>query len=95
MGLTGPITWEAIVTIVALAGSVGGAWLRFEMAISAARAKSASDIAAVEKELTDFKVEVAREYARNGYIKDVEQRLIDRLSSLDGKIDRLLVAKGA
>ena len=42
------------------------------------------------KQITDFRVEVAKEYATNGYLREVETRIMAQLDSLDGKLERLI-----
>ncbi|MFN4278297.1 MAG: hypothetical protein ACK4FJ_18545 [Ferrovibrio sp.] len=40
------------------------------------------------QKLTDFRVEVARDYATNSYIKQEVDRLISQLARIEQKIDR-------
>ena len=40
--------------------------------------------------ITEFRVEVAKEYVTNSYLKEVETRIMAQLDSLDGKLERLI-----
>lgn len=44
--------------------------------------------AGVERELGAYKVEVAEKYATIRYLKDVEDRIVDHLKSIEEKLDR-------
>ena len=43
--------------------------------------------------LAAYKLEVAEKYATTGYLQDVERRLNDMLTKLDGKLDQLFGPK--
>lgn len=47
----------------------------------------ASENGALREALTAHRVEVAREYATNGYIQDVEKRLTEHLVRIEAKLD--------
>ncbi len=78
-------------------------WLNFSGRVSDAnsRAETASKQASsatsrvitVEKELTDLRVEVARDYVSNNKLDAMEKRVVDAISGLGARIDHAF-AKG-
>lgn len=48
-----------------------------------------TDIACVKREIAAFQLEVAKEYASVNYLKDVENRIMDRLKRIENKLDNL------
>ncbi len=71
--------WQSFVAVVA-APVIGG--LIFFTYRAHAR------IGEVQHQLDAYKVEVAEKYATIGYLKDVEQRIVDHLRSIEKKLDR-------
>lgn len=87
------ITLTSLAQMLGLVAIIGGLWYRVETRISsgAIRAQEKADLVAghlaIYKEMTaqdlnKFKLEVAENYARNGYLKDVEARLISRFDAI-------------
>ncbi|MEH6477688.1 MAG: hypothetical protein V7727_18495 [Sneathiella sp.] len=58
-------------------------WLHLRLV--SAEAKAAEAI----KDLAEYKLEVAKEYASIKYLKDVENRLIDVLNRIDDRLNNL------
>lgn len=87
--MTGAVTYEQlgwfIAQIVAIAGLVALVWGKVAARIAAAEERAL----AVSKELASYKLEVANDYARNGYIKDVEGRLIGQIKNVAEEIHKL------
>ena len=87
------ITLSSLAQFLGLLVLLGGLWYRVETRISAGamRAQEKADLVAVQlglyREMSNdllnkFKLEVAETYARTGYLKDVEARLISRFDAI-------------
>lgn len=83
-----------VMVVIAIASAIGGAYAYAEAvrranskqhALLAANAQAATSALAVD--LVNFKLHVEREFAGNGYIRDVETRLVNRLDRIENKID--------
>lgn len=46
----------------------------------------------VRHELSEFKLEVAKEYTSIAHLKDVERRLLTQLEKIETKLDRAILA---
>ena len=66
-----PITWDQVTMLVGLAVVLSGAWWFLF-----------SYILAVKKELNEFRLEVAKDYASQMLLKDLEKRLVIALKEL-------------
>lgn len=55
--------------------------------LSSVREASEHGDKALLKELSDYKLHVAKEYASIGYLKDVEERLTNHLVRIEDKLD--------
>jgi outer membrane protein TolC len=100
--MTGAVTVEQVLAFVTLASALFGLWLRIERAIAAARAKAAGDAEKLQREISDFREKVAEEYARVGFIKDVDARsaaqfkiLTDEIHKLRESFERYMMTKGS
>jgi hypothetical protein len=64
--------------------SVGGIllWWRVETRVSSGAVKALKKAEQVENDFNKFKLEVAENYAKNGFIRDVEQRLGERFDNI-------------
>lgn len=87
--MTGAITWEQIAFILGILTAVGALWYRVETRISkgAVVAQTVADAALksageAHENLHKFKLEVAENYAKGDFIKDVERRVISRIDAL-------------
>jgi hypothetical protein len=83
------LTLTSIGQLLALLAALAALWWRVETRISQGsvdamdRANSAMSKAELaHSQLNDFKLEVAENYAKNGYLKDVEGRLIQRFDAI-------------
>ncbi len=76
------IQWVTVVEIPLLLALVG---VIVKNRLDAQRA-----IRAMDKDLTDFKLQVADKYASIAHLKDVEERLNRWMEKLDRKLDRIL-----
>jgi hypothetical protein len=82
--------------IIAAAGLISAVWWRMESRVETIRteaggaAKVAADAARdVEKQLSDFKVKVAEEYASWDTVKAIEVRLTERMDSLTEQVMKM------
>lgn len=101
--MSGALTITDIIALLTLFSLLGGLWWRIEAAITKVREDGDKRIAALAEhvsannkaladfktELADYKTEVAKEYARNGYLRDVEERVIKRIDSIASDIHGL------
>lgn len=93
----------AIVGGLASAGSVITFWMNFSNRISdatstaEAAAKQASGAIArvitLEKELTDLRVEVARDYVSKGTLDGMEKRVVEAINRLGERVDHAFANK--
>jgi hypothetical protein len=93
MDWTDFINWIAL---PAYAGMAGLLWRHIEADARRFETQAqAHDKAftALRSELADYKLVVATTYASQGYLRDVEMRLIGHLSKIEEKLDRLVEGK--
>ncbi|WP_150526819.1 hypothetical protein [Roseibium sediminis] len=69
--MKGAITWEQVLTLCAILSVLAGAWW-FLFAY----------ILSVKRELNEHKLEVAKGYASQAVLKDLEKRLVTELREL-------------
>lgn len=81
---------------VAAAGLISGVWYRVEGKIDAAKKEASATAAAAAakaegavKELADFKLKVAEEYASWDTVRSIETRLTERMDSLSGQVMKM------
>jgi hypothetical protein len=84
--ITGPIDWEDLKIVMAIAIPVATLWWRVETRIStgAKEAIMKADLALSEN--AKLRLDLASNYADKNHIKEVEGRLLDRL---DGLVEEL------
>ena len=87
------LTLNSVYQLGLLLGLIAGLWWRVETRISSAatdalaRADEAFKKAELaHSQLNDFKLEVAQNYAKNGFLKDVEDRLGERFDAIVGEL---------
>jgi hypothetical protein len=91
--------------IVVSGGSVVTFWMNFSNRITEANARaeaagkqSSSAIArsiTLEKELTDLRVEVARDYVSKGTLDGMEKRVVEAINRLGERVDHAFANKAA
>jgi uncharacterized membrane-anchored protein YhcB (DUF1043 family) len=76
------LTFADIQMLVGVA--IGGIllWWRVETRVSSGAIKAQAKAEQVEKDFNAFKLEVAKNYATNGFIRDVEERLGERFDKI-------------
>lgn len=97
-----PMTFKDTMYLVGLlftgATALLGVWWRIELRIREVERKASHDIrnteavaqagrALIGKDLSDFKLEVAKEYAAKETVRDLEDKIESRLESLAEKVD--------
>lgn len=98
--MTGAVTYEQVqwfmAEIVVVASLLIGIWKVVAGRMEGIRSEARASIEALEEdlvkatgELAAFKLQVAQDYAKNGYIKDVEIRLTESIGSLTREIHAL------
>lgn len=82
---------------IALASGYAGWVARILRGESAAKKVDAvaADLDATKKELAEFKVHVAANYASNSTLEQMENRLIDAINRLGERLDRVLERRPA
>jgi hypothetical protein len=73
------LTPAGIGLLFAIASAIAGVWYRL-----------ADRINQLREELSNYKLEVAKEYASTTHLKEVEIRLVTAVESLTQRIDRLI-----
>jgi chromosome segregation ATPase len=94
--MDGAITWQALTGLLGLAVTLAGFWramtghITRRLDAADAQAKSlGSKIEDASKELAAYKLTVAEEYAKVGYLRDVETRLLARIGEVANEIHGL------
>jgi hypothetical protein len=84
--------WLQFVSVVAIPAFVGLLVLHFRhRAHDDVRHKELTDkLTATQRELDAYKLIVSQTYASQGYLKDVESRLVQALGKIEDKLDRVL-----
>ena len=72
------LTWISVVEIPAIAALAGLLWRRMQ------------ESAALARELDAFKLQVSKDYATTGYLKDVEERLVKAIDRWGDKMEKLV-----
>lgn len=83
--MSGPITWDALVGFLALAGALAGVWWRIEARIRFFEGR----VQKTRDDLNNYKLEVAEKYASVTHLKDVESRMVAALASLTKEVHEL------
>jgi hypothetical protein len=83
--MEGSITWQHVMVFIAAAGALLALWARLEVIVTSLREENRR----TRDELIAHKVHVAQEYARNGYIREVEDRVIKRIGEVVSEIHSL------
>ncbi|MHC2552308.1 hypothetical protein [Bradyrhizobium elkanii] len=87
------VTLETVLSLagpmIAAAGFVSGVWYRMESKVESVRKEGAAAVHVVEKELSEFKLKVAEEYASWETVKSIETRLTERMDSLSENVMRM------
>ncbi len=76
------LTPNAVMQIVGFLGLLAGLWWRVETRISSGSREAIRKAEMAQSQLNDFKLEVAEKYAKNGFLKDVEDRLGQRFDAI-------------
>ncbi|MBD8875450.1 hypothetical protein [Roseibium polysiphoniae] len=76
--MDGAITWAQVMTLLAIAVVLCGAWWFLFAAILSVRA-----------DLNDFRLKVAEDYASREHLKEVETRLVLAINKLSDKFENL------
>lgn len=76
------LTLVDISVLLAVATALAGFWYRMETRVSSAAKDALTKAESVDKALHDYKLEVAENYAKNGFIRDVEHRLGERFDKI-------------
>jgi hypothetical protein len=90
--------FEFIGLLLTGAVTLGGVWYRLRMQVEENREfataelhkhaqAAAAQIAALQLTVSDFKLQVAREYATNNAIREVEQRVVDAINRLGDRFE--------
>jgi hypothetical protein len=98
-------TWAAIAAVIGALGGAAGWLVRFSTRLSNIEAKAdaaalaaasaALQAAHTDRELTEHRVSVAREYASNETIARLEGKLIEAIDRLGNRLDSLFVPRAA
>lgn len=99
----GVIEWGALSFLLALVMAVGGAIWRLASRLSGVESKadSASQgvvattvrVETVARQLSEHKEQVAVNYVSNRALENLENRLVDAISKLGDRLDRLFTAR--
>jgi hypothetical protein len=76
------ITFADISFFVVFLSAAAGLWYRVETHVSKSATAALAKIEIVEKALNEYKLEVAENYAKQTFIRDVEQRLAGRFDDV-------------
>jgi Tfp pilus assembly protein PilO len=87
--MNGAITWEQIISLLAIAGVCSGAWWFLFSYNLATRKELQKEIQGLRQELAAYKLEVAERYASVDHLKEVESRLVMAIDKLTDKLDTM------
>lgn len=90
MNVGDAITWQTILTLIAVAGPVGGLWWKLNKQLADERESRILAFAALQAQLATFELEVARNYATNTAIRDALAPITKALENLTSRLDRVL-----
>lgn len=76
------ITLTTLGQLLGLVAVIGALWYRVETRISKGAVDAMGKAEAALRELNDFKLEVAENYAKSDLIKDVETRVLSRIDAV-------------
>jgi hypothetical protein len=76
--LQAAITWEQLLALCVIGGALGGAWWFLFAAILGVR-----------RDLNEFRLKVAEEYASREHLREVEVRLVDAINKLSADLETL------
>jgi hypothetical protein len=77
-----PLTLPDVATMLTVLTLVGGLWYRVETRVSSVSKSALEKAEKTADQLSDYKLEVAENYAKNGFIRDVEDRLGKRFDAI-------------
>lgn len=86
----GPWIWSAIGVAFAVLSGVAVHAFKLADRLSKAESKAddaASRVAVNEKDLTNLRIEVARDYVSNGKLDAMEKRVVEAIGNLGARID--------
>jgi hypothetical protein len=72
------------------AAMLAGVWWKLHQGTEKLRHDNAVQFAATAHVIAEFKLEVARNYATNNSIREVEQRVVDAIDRLGDRLDKFL-----
>lgn len=94
--MTGNVTWEAVLALLAIFGTISGIWWRIENRIERARsdadtkAQAAHGTASLAlAQLADFKLEAARTYVGKSDVQQVRDEILGAVDGLKTSLDRM------
>lgn len=76
------ITFSDLSMFIGMIAAVLGLWWRMETRVSSAAREALIKAQDVDRALHDYKLEVAENYAKNGFIRDVESRIGERFDKI-------------
>lgn len=83
------LTVEFLATLIGILGGGGGIIWKLWSSLNDSINEVDTRINQVAAELDDYKLEVSKEYASIGYLKDVEERLVQAINKLGMAMERM------
>jgi hypothetical protein len=80
--VTQQVAAAEVIAVLTMLSAVLGLWWRVETRISSGAIEAMKKAREVEVALHEYKVEVVENYAKNGFIRDVESRLGQRFDAI-------------
>lgn len=84
------ITWTSLAAMLPVLGAGAALWWKLNRQIDDLKSKNAAQFAATAAVIADFKLEVARNYATNSSIREVEERVVQAIERLGDRLDKFL-----
>lgn len=82
--------FTVVTTLVTVIGAVGGVWWKLHSSIQSEKETRILADAVQSAQLAEFRVEVAKNYATQSSITQVEERVVQAIERLGDRLDRFL-----
>jgi hypothetical protein len=70
-------------------GSLLGVWWRMEQRIRAVETKASDEVRSVDKQLSEYKLEVAQDYATWNSVKEFQTGLVNRMDNMSARLETM------
>ncbi len=90
--MNGAVTIDMLVWAIAVLAGIDGVLLTLSIKRATVLFKLLGE---VQRDFSNFRVEVAKNYVTNGYLKETKDEMLDHMKSIEDKLDKILLKGGA